>query len=200
MQNSTFVSDTELNDFINASAAELYDILVDADEDYSTLTQVFTLSGSNNSEPLPDDFYKLRGVDRVFGERLVPLRRMSFNDRGYRRYAYVNQVRYLIMKDAIQIYPKESASGIYQIWYIPQYVPMVNDPDTFESIQGFDEYIVIDAAIKCKEKEESDTRGLKDEKEAIRIRVARMSQERDYGEPRPIEDVTREYSDWDYDV
>lgn len=199
MQHSTFIGDTELTDFINASCQELYDLLIDSNEDYHTQLSSFVIA-SGNSYTLPATFYKLRGLDKRHGDRMIPLRRMSFNDRGYRRVGYYRTTEYKIVGNEILFFPQEAATGTYNIWWVPEFTKLVALSDTFDCLNGFDEYVVVDAAIKCKEKEESDTRGLKDEKQALLDRVQRMSNDRDYGEPQMIEDVTSRYNWWDADV
>src|SRR5215217_1216398 len=70
MQNSGFVTNEELNLYINNSQFELYDLLVSRYEDYflkidllTGLPPEFTLAGGANTYDLPEDFYKLLGLD-----------------------------------------------------------------------------------------------------------------------------------------
>ncbi len=64
MVNSTFISDPELNSYINASYYELYDLLVQKyGNDYFMKEYSFQLQGNISQYPLPADFFKLLGVD-----------------------------------------------------------------------------------------------------------------------------------------
>ena len=66
MVNSGFINDAELTRFINSSAEGLYDLLVAAfGEDYYVSPAPFEFTTNANNDPvgLPDDFYKLAGVD-----------------------------------------------------------------------------------------------------------------------------------------
>ena len=66
MVNSKFVTDAELNTYINASYAELYDLLIASrGENYFVLSYNFTTSINQDTYALPADFYKLMGVDFV---------------------------------------------------------------------------------------------------------------------------------------
>ena len=81
---SSFVTDDELAEYINQSVAELYDLLVQTDEDFYTrgLEQTVTTPAI----ALPADFYKLRGVDaRVSGNEFRALERVEFGRSEERR-------------------------------------------------------------------------------------------------------------------
>ena len=65
--NSTqFYTDEELNSYINQSAFELYDLLIQKyGDNYYVKTPAYDFFTDGTSEfyPLPSDFYKLLGVD-----------------------------------------------------------------------------------------------------------------------------------------
>lgn len=190
MENSAFVSDSELDQYINSSAQELYDIFVQADEDYNTLYTDLTIS-SGNTVSLPSTFYKLRGVDRKYGDLYIPIRRMQFRDRGRRSWNNRQySVRYKLIAKTLHIYPEEHAVGTYRLWYVPEFTELVAITDTLDGMNGFEEYVVVDAAIKCLVKEESSTRELDKAKQALLGRIASMAEERDYAEPKMIADVS----------
>ncbi len=64
MEKSNFVTETEAIDRMNTAIAELYDLLVAAyGEDYTYLTETKSFTANKAEYPLPDDFYKLAGVD-----------------------------------------------------------------------------------------------------------------------------------------
>ena len=62
-QNSQFIQDAELTDFINGSASSLYDQLVQAAEDYFVKSATITIIAGQNEYALPSDWYKTLGVD-----------------------------------------------------------------------------------------------------------------------------------------
>jgi hypothetical protein len=51
---------------------------------------------------------------------------------------------------------------------------------------GFEEYVVVDAGIKCLTKEESDAGPLKAEKKLLVERIQSMARSRDAGEPSQV--------------
>jgi hypothetical protein len=75
---------------------------------------------------------------------------------------------------------------------------LVLDADTFDGISGWEEYIVVDAAIKMLNKEESDVGVLSKEKDRLVLRITAASANRDIAEPEPIADVYAEDDDYDY--
>lgn len=196
MKNSSFVEDSELNQYINASYQELYDILVTSFEDYYTLPPVsFSLSSTDYYE-LPSDFYKLRGVDAAINNgdyyTMSPFDFARRNRQGQSMYRldYVQfDKNYRIIGNRIYITPSERAQGDYRIWYIPQATVLTSDTSTLDGINGWEEYVVIDAARKCLAKEESDTSFMIAEKEGLRQRIINAAARRDAGMPKTISDV-----------
>lgn len=128
MQHSFFIGETELKGYINASYKELYDVLTSRFEDYYSEREVFTLT-SGNTHPLPDDFYKLRGMDlQIADQAWVTMDKFNFNDRNAINnatvwpfyYVYNYQVMYRVMADNIEFLPIQNALQTYRLWYIPK--------------------------------------------------------------------------------
>lgn len=190
MVDSDFIEDSELLSYINASYAELYDILVSKFEDYYTLDPVgFTIS-SGNTYNLPADFYKLRGVDLSLNGRWIPVPKFNFQDRNRtNRTAY--KQRYRIIGNKLHISPTDNANGTYQLWYIPAYTLLSLDSDELDGVNGWEEYVVIDVAIKMLAKEESSTTQLEREKDAMLRRITNMAENRDIDQPETVTDVDR---------
>ena len=83
MEFSQFVTDTELDSYINNSYKELYDLVTSRFEDYYSSQLLFTVS-SGSTQSLPTDFYKLRGIDKMLGgtDNFEPLTKWNFVERG----------------------------------------------------------------------------------------------------------------------
>jgi hypothetical protein len=199
MENSTFVEDAELNQYINSSYQELYDLLVASFEDYYTGAPTsFTIASGSNTYTLPSDFYKLRGVDcSIDGVNYYTMQpfdfanRNNFNNSVGVLNAYQFQNQYRLVGSKIYITPEDNAVGSYRIWYVPRATVLTSDSSTLDGINGWEEYVVVDAARKCLAKEESDTQYLILEKEALRQRIIAMSARRDAGMPKGITDVNQ---------
>lgn len=202
MVNSQFVSDSELLSYINNSYSELYDILVSRFEDYYTEETSVTISPGSSTIPVPNDFYKLRGLDRnQSGNSYYSVHKYNWkarnrrNNQLYRTSFGRLDLSYRLVKDSIRILPEDSAPGTYRLWYIPTYTPLAADTDVLDGVNGFDEYIVIDVAMKMLLKEESDVSVLIAQKKAMMQRIEEMSQQRDADNPEVISDVSSDV--WD---
>lgn len=197
MTGSLFVSEAELGDYVNASAQELYDVLVASFQDYYlSVTANTTLTVGQDSITLPTDFYKLRGIDRLLDgssewQTLQPFSFAERNDRqgmvGLTSYVYTDSgIRYRIQSNTVKLTPADDCAGTYRVWYIPRMPLLVNDSDSFDGINGWEDYVVVDAAIKMLMKEESSTTGLERQKTALLKRIQDMSVQRDSGSPEVI--------------
>jgi len=195
MQNSAFVTDPEWLNYINGCYAELYEFLVATYEDYYTIPTTLTIAKNFSYASLPADFFKEVGVDLdLGGGQYVTLTKFQFNLRNIKNnsWMYINGrpiVQYRIVGDRMEITPTDSAPGNYRMWYIPVFVPLVDDTDTTQSLQRWDDYIAVGAAIKALTKEESSTTHLDNELAALKVRIQSMAQNRDAGMPDVVQDI-----------
>ena len=200
MVGSTFVSDSEVVDYINVAMAEIHDLLVDKYEDYFVSSTTYTLP-ADNPGTLPSDFYKALGVDFLSGGLTYRMMRFTFQERNmYNAPAIVASriadTRYAIQGNKIKFIPSPATSGIAKLHYIPeaQQFDAGSTSTTIVSLapqiaKGYEEYLVVDAAIKCLMKEESNTQPHMIYKEQLRKRLEAASANRDAGESSKITDV-----------
>jgi len=202
MENSTFVKDSELNNYINNSISELHDLLIQAyDADYYIKSSTFSTAANAESYSLStvitdDDFYKLRGVDaKLNNSEWFTLQPFTFNERNRRqnfgawRYLGVSNVRYRLTGNTIRFTPIPDDAIECRIWYIPVASVLSNDTDTLDDLNNFSEYVIVDAAIKMLQKEESDTSVLERQKAALKRRIEEAANNRDAGQGESISDV-----------
>ena len=201
--NSGFVTDAELTNYINLSLTELYDLLVDAyGEDYYTKNppELITTTGLDNY-PLPLDFYKLQGVDlQIDSVTFRTLRPFMMAERNRYRLngGWGEQTNmYKINGNRIYFLPLPPAGKVFRLWYVPVCPTLVNGTDEFDFINGWEEYVIIDAAIKMMIKEESSIQELLIQKNAMTQRLIKMKKDRDIGSPLRIVDVRRNGMDFD---
>ena len=192
MEDTNFVSDAELTGYINASGAELYDILVTTYSDYY-LTSTTSAITTGNSITVPTDFYKLRGVDfQLTSTDWITLTK----NRDILRSTRGEPTRqYRLQGSTIVIEPSAQAAGTYKIWYVPVFTALVDNTDTLDSVNFWHEYVVIDAAIKMGIKEETDVQALMIQKAGIMKRITDAAVERDIGEPERISDSSQMHFD-----
>lgn len=201
---SQFVSDAEITRYLNQSLAKLWDLLVQANVDYYNTTETFSISSGTNTHTLPADFYKIRGLDSDLGGRWLPVWPYNFAERGYWQDAVISRicssVSYRVTNNTLEFLPDTQASGNYRLIYVPLFTPLSDDDDTFDGHNGYEVYAIIDAAIKCRDKEESSITVLKDSKDEEKKRILAMSEVRDYGATQQVANI-RAYnggSSYDY--
>lgn len=211
MVNNSFISTQEWNSYINYSYQELYDLLIASfgQEYFVASPYQFSTDGRYPAiYALPSNFYKLMGIDLGIASSnnaWLTLRAFPFLERN--RYIYGNtpvsflgvlSIKYrLIGKsrinqlDQIEFVPTPAANQQLQVWYVPRCQQLLADSDILDGVSGWDEYVIVDAAIKAMQKEESDTSVLMLQKEALKKRIEAMADKRDIGMPEGVSDVRR---------
>jgi len=198
--NSQFITDPELNSYINQSYFELYDILIQKyGENYYVDSGSFTTDGQTQQYPLTGSFYKLLGVDLQLAgsdpDAYFTVRPFNFAERN--RYAVPNMqsfygvtnLRYRVHGNNIFLTPTPTGGQVVRYWFVPRMNTLDTDNATFDGVSGWTEYIIVDAAIKCMQKEESDTSVLQGQKTALIQRIEAAAANRDAGNPATVSDV-----------
>jgi hypothetical protein len=195
MVNSSFVTDSELNGYISASYAELYDILVQSGLVYYTpTTQTITGTGSE-TYPLAADYYGTVRVDRVSGSNYCPLTEYMITERASYENSGTGEARaYSPQGSNMSLLPAPT-SGSYRHIYIPAPADLTADVTTVDGVSGWEEFIVVDAARKMLQKEESSTVGIERDLARLKARIEEMSQNRAWATPRRVTDVRGDVND-----
>jgi hypothetical protein len=198
---NAFIPDTELNSYINQSYFELYDLLVTAyGEDYYIAPFfTFVTDGTTQLYDLPDDFYKMLNVSVQVTSNaannawwtLKPFMMAEVNKYAVpntQLYFGITNLRYRIQGDQIWLNPLPQINQTIRLIYTPKMTTLTSDSDTVQGVSGWTEYIIIDAAIKCLQKEESDVSVLMAQKMAMMKRIDGVSSNRDAGMPHTVAD------------
>ena len=188
----------------------------------------FQTNGSQYQYPLPDGattftngisgtgtftappFYKLMGVDLSLNTTnnngWVTINKFNFIDRN--RFVYPNtastiygvfNLQYRILGTNIEFIPTPTANQPIRIWYIPRLTELLQDTDiTVAGISGWTEYIIVDAAIKALQKEESDVSVLLAQKQMLIKRIEDTSVNRDAGQADRISDTRGQANPWGF--
>ncbi len=205
--NSGFITTQEWNSYIQQSFTELYDLLVVAYEDYYLApAALFLTNGNSNFYPIPDGvtsflqadgvtpfvpqaLYKINGVDVGLSNNnnaWFTLQKFNWNDRNSFVYPQLKStilgvfnLRYRLMGNQIEFIPVPSANQYVRLYYIPRQKTPLADTDILDGISGWTEYVIIDAAIKALQKQESDCTVLGVQKAAILQRIEDAAANRD---------------------
>lgn len=208
MENNQFVTDSEIQFYLNQSLGELDDLLATEYEDYHMQNYQSILSGNNptNIIPIPSNLLKLRGIDFQYQPAAVTnqalwftLPRFNFLERNQQNPLSVISMpwgrlnmSYNLIDQGIEIIPATQCQGTYQIWYTPkfEYLENVNQALPFYmNGQGWSEYAIVDACIKIFDKQNIDPSGFMAEKEALRQRIIASAKNRDSGGVKSVADT-----------
>ena len=199
--NSQFVSLPEWNMYLTNSYKELYDLLAQkfGDDYFVTTPYSFTTVGGTQLYALPGDCYKLMGVEISANPAdttsWVSIPKFEFADRNkfngpniYNFYRLTN-IRYRMNGSNLMLVPSAQGGQTVQIWYAPRPQTLMRDFDLLDGISGWEEYVIVDAAIKARVKQESDVTELYTQKMALKQRIEEAAENRDVGEPECVSDV-----------
>ena len=202
MVNSDFISDDELNDWINLGVSELHDLLVGSFEDWFEQQATISIVSGTDAYDLPSDFYKAKGVDFDFSGSTYTVPRYMPNQRNVFKsgpaVGLLGVAAYRIIDDQIRFIPVPSGSGPATLRYVQHSTPLLTDDQRVHARipQGWEEYIVLEAAIRMLLKEESETGPAQLHKDRLEARIRTLA-ERDVGEPWRVQDVTSYLSEYD---
>lgn len=193
MVGSSFVADaaTGLDAWINEAHQRLHGMLVDAlGEEYVSSTSAFTTSSSSDY-PLPSGFYKLFGVDLEYHGIMRSLTRYERPERNvFRELRPEALPRYSLVGSNLRLYPVPAAGLTGSILYAPEATVLVGGSDSVTYPNGWEKFIVIDAAIQALLKEESSVTALVAERERIEREIRDAKEARDMATPKRVVDVT----------
>lgn len=162
---------------------------------------------------LATDVYQVRGVDAVYSSEVtINLPRYNWEERNIYNAApelnpYMPVTAYRVIQnplngnDCMQFIPS-TPNGVsyYRVWYYPNPKVLVADTDSLDGRSGWEEWVVVDAAMKILAKEESDTTALEREATRIWARITTVAENRDAGQAKRITDVAFNSGSWPYNV
>lgn len=196
---------------ISQSRKELYDIIIQKFGNDYYLKTPYTYTTSQNLQfyPLPDDFYKLLGVEVALNpgdpSSWVTLKKFEFIQRNLWNYPNVytfygiTNLRYRLEDNNLYIVPIPTGGETLRIWYAPRPDQLINDTDIVDGVSGWEEYIIVDCCIKALAKEESDVSIFAGQKQALLKRIEEAAENRDIGEPETVSDSKMRNFAWSDD-
>lgn len=164
---TNFLSDSECNDLLDEAKTEAWDILVaSSPPDYFITSATISTAAGTHQYALAADFYKLRAVYVNEGNgEYRPITAMNAQERQFYR----------------------APSGVYSVMY--EYIHCApafdGDSGTFDGVNGWEELLVLTAAIKALQKEGTDTANLWADRQRLEQRIRSMA-ERNDGEPERV--------------
>ncbi len=166
MESSTFITDAELNSYISASYADLFDRLVKAQPEVFLREQTLTATGSANTFSVASNYRTTVSVAYNDSNGLrTKLRRLNVQERDAQDHSTTGTnigECYTLKADPtldyvllVQILPTPRSGTTYTHTYLIAPEDLTSDAQIIDGVSGFEEFIVVDSAIKCFIKEES---------------------------------------------
>lgn len=203
MENSSFVSDDEVDRALQDGYKKLYKLLVSKNTDlFVAEPYEFTLS-SGNTVALPTGFYKLLGVDYNDGSwrELDPF---MFNERNAStealrgRRGRASKFRYRTIGSSLYITPSDDCAGDYRLWYVPTCPVLTTTEELDAESDEYRDYVINEAAIVFLAKEESDVSVLMAANAQIVMNIEKEAATRDIGRSERVQDVRGDYGGEDF--
>lgn len=206
IENSLHITDTQIDRYVNQSGAALHAMMVETAEDWFVTQEGTTApaptagAGENATEiACQATFYKVLAVEAKIGGRKTRLQRFQWQDHALltddASVTSVGPFFYRVVGSNYIITPPLPTGTSVRVYYIPAFTDLSVDASTLDGVNGWEEWVVLDAAIKCMLKEESDPAGLMAERNALLERIKQQMKTRDVGRPDKVQDVVGR--DWD---
>lgn len=155
-----FIKEPELTELVNGSIAKWVDEVRGTtwNGTYNRSTQSISTADGISAYPLEDDFLSLISVDITIagGSPVISARPFQEEERNvFRNYpvmsgwGFGSPIFYQLQGTDIAFIPVPQ--GVYSVTvnYVPTAPVLVDQDDTIDSVNGWEEFIVLDVAIKC---------------------------------------------------
>lgn len=196
MVGSDFVTDAELDVYLTTAYAKMVDIILREGAQERLLVSA-TLTSPTYT--LPTGFYRAAGVDvSLGGGAYQELKHFNWQDRN--KYTDTTYPRWRVVGSLLTFSPS-TATPTVRLWYIAD-ASVLGDGTGgtvtgYDVYSGWDEYIVLDAALQCIIKEDRDPNPLASLLVACERRLVSACMGLRIGDPETVSQV--EYQDAEYD-
>lgn len=202
--------DATITDEVNESIAALYDrIRAARGQDYYEKTSAITTTASTATYNLPADFLEMIAVELSAGGVVTKLRPFTREERGPLAssqrawdgsmfgYRIRGKTSYTA-NDIIEFRPTPATGSAVTLYYVPTAAKLVADSDTFDGIDGWEEYAILDCAAKLLTQENRLDRvaTLRAERDVLGARIDGMASRRDHAGPAIVTDVRARPYGW----
>jgi|CXWL01.1.fsa_nt_gi hypothetical protein len=195
-ENSTFVTDAELTEYLNQELAELWTKLVQGSgQPFYRSSQAYTVTGATTLQALPATFFEVQEVTATIAGITGALAPFMASEHGWLQSSAVwgSMValppRYRIQASNIEFLPVQQ-SFTATLYYSPTQPRLVASNDTFDGFAGFEIAAIYGACATVLAKEESDPTFYLGQRERIYSHITSLASQRDASAPERVQDVT----------
>lgn len=205
---SSLISDPELGKRINEAVRSYYSLIVEVQGDeYFVKDRTYELIPDQRLYALPLDFWQALRVVLRYDEWYAEIHKWSQQDTarhenrgiyssGFSYWLWFSDyLRYRIQGQSIEMVPapKEQRYSL-ELRYTPTTPVLVNDNDTIDAVNGWDDYVKYLAAILLNIKSETDATDWKEQLARKEREIRAHAPNRDVGRPEVVQDTRRD--DW----
>lgn len=202
-QSQAFVTDAELVRHLNRGIKQLYQKLIIArgDEYYAKSTTFPTVANQANYA-LPADFMQLLMLAVTDGNVVVPVPKWTMKQWADLRYLEnvtsndLTLYRYRLVGPNVEVRPTPVTAGYtFTMYYLPAATTLALDSDTFDGVNGWEDYACYNAAIDMLNKEESfeQAQSLLVQKQQLEDQINALAGARDASLPETVGDNMRDW-------
>lgn len=192
-ENSTFVTDAEITEYLNVELAELWGRLVlNQGQPHFRSETKLSVVPNISLYALPADFWALQGVTATHGGVSRPM--LPFMPVEQSRLSSPLVVdpfvlaKYRVQANNIEFLPAKTAFDV-TIYYTPACPRLVNPSDLFDGFNGYEIAAIYGACATVLAKEESDPSFYTAQRERIYQQIERAAAHRDMANPERVQDV-----------
>jgi hypothetical protein len=188
--------DSEILEYLNQSIVRFYTMLDRMDSTYYQTSTSFTTTSGVGKYSLPSNFWSLKGVSvQLSADQSVRCRKYTpeegsalDNQTTWHNYSY--PIFYRIEGDFIRFRPLPAGEYTVTLDYTPLPQRLTLTPvSEFDGVAGFERWVILDAAAKCKIKDSLDPSLLMAEKAEVEAWISSTASSRDAAYPEMIQDV-----------
>lgn len=181
-ETSVFHSSGTVIGFIDAANAYAWDIYSDADEGWNLTRTTVTISGGSGTLPSDVQYGKLRAVQTADGSDWRPIQRATLDDDGG------GDEGYRILGEIIEIVPSSTDVTSVRLTYTPSAAKITSSLQTIVGGNGYEQVVVLQAAIDCRIREGLDYSDLERQRQRIEAQFRESVRRRDRGTPAHTRD------------
>lgn len=189
---TTRITSDEMQGYILTSIKHFHDLVIESNEEAVLGSSQITIYSASGEYVLPDHFYKVRAIDIEEAGQKYDMERFQWNERNNFQTTASSPLntRYSITNNVLYLRPIPAYTGTITVWYIPtaEYY-FANGKNSYNFINGWEEWVLLDVGIKCYLKEDFDIQALLTLREMQEKRLA-SSSNRDRNIPKQMIDVS----------
>ncbi len=193
MENSTFVTDAELTEYLNQELAELHGRLTanEGQPHFRSQTTI-TVTAGTSLYGLPADFWKVHEITCTYDGIVRPMEPFMPHERAALQntqiiYPYTFSPRYRVQGDNLEILPANRNLTV-TLFYV-RACPRVSGADTIDGFNGYEIAAIHGVCATVLEKEGSDFSFYSGMKDRIYRQIDVLAAQRDASRPERVVDV-----------